>query len=164
MENKQDFHTVRGYQLLNKENRLLTPAMEDYLEMIYRKSMQQGYIRINALSEFLNVAPSSSTKMVQKLARLRLLDYRKYGIVMLTEKGRDLGEFLLQRHNIIERFLETIGIDGSILAETELIEHNVGKNTLQRIDILNRFFENNPDVLHRLKDYFKAFGTNTDEE
>jgi len=27
------FHTVRGYQLMEQDHRLLTSAMEDYLEM-----------------------------------------------------------------------------------------------------------------------------------
>jgi hypothetical protein len=43
----QEFHTVRGYQLLEQHRKILTPAMEDYLEMIYRNSLVKGYIRIN---------------------------------------------------------------------------------------------------------------------
>jgi len=35
MENSE-FHTVRGYQLIEQEKKLLTSAMEDYLEMIFR--------------------------------------------------------------------------------------------------------------------------------
>ena len=32
------FHTVRGYQLLEQNKSVLTSAMEDYLEMIYRNN------------------------------------------------------------------------------------------------------------------------------
>jgi len=57
MNNHNGFHTVRGYQLLNQENKLLTPGMEDYLEMIYRNIQTEGYMRINILSRLLNVKP-----------------------------------------------------------------------------------------------------------
>ncbi|HBM75724.1 MAG TPA: DtxR family transcriptional regulator, partial [Clostridiaceae bacterium] len=52
-----------------QEKRVLTSSMEDYLEMIYRNSLEAGSMRINTLSELLNVRPSSTTKMVQKLTK-----------------------------------------------------------------------------------------------
>ncbi len=143
----QEFHTVRGYQLINNGHRLLTSAMEDYLEMIYRNIKAEGYMRINTLSDLLNVKPSSATKMVQKLTQLKLLDYERYGLIFLTDQGRELGGFLLKRHNIIEKFLKSIGIKDNLLIETELIEHNISSDTLELIDKLNGFFEVNPDIM-----------------
>lgn len=84
MEETSKFHTVRGYQLLMQNKNLLTSSMEDYLEMIYRNSLTEGYVRINTISELLNVAAPSATKMVQKLSKLGLLQYKKYGIILLT--------------------------------------------------------------------------------
>jgi Mn-dependent DtxR family transcriptional regulator len=43
--------------------------------------------------------------MVQKLTEAGFLKYEKYGIIFLTDQGREIGEFLLKRHNIIEKFL-----------------------------------------------------------
>jgi DtxR family Mn-dependent transcriptional regulator len=156
------FYTVRGYQLLRKGKKLLTSAMEDYLEMIYRNIQENGYMRINALSELLNVKPSSATKMVQKLTELGFLDYKKYGIIVLTENGKKLGKFLLDRHNIIEKFLKSIGISDNFLKETELIEHNVSSSTLECINQLNMFFEMHPEI-HKEFEKFKA-SSNSDEE
>lgn len=147
------FHTVRGYQLLEQNKKLLTPAMEDYLEMIYRSSLIEGYMRINMLSDLLNVAAPSATKMVQKLNKLGLLDYKKYGIIFLTQNGREIGEFLLQRHNIIELFLKNLGVSENILVETELIEHNISAATLQKINIYNKFLEQNPDVIQKYEKF-----------
>ncbi|PYG85845.1 DtxR family iron (metal) dependent repressor [Ruminiclostridium sufflavum DSM 19573] len=157
MDRNKDFHTVRGYQLLDQNNRLLTSAMEDYLEMIYRKNLTEKYMRINLLSEMLNVKPSSATKMVQKLSLLGFVKYEKYGIIFLTEKGKELGEFLLNRHNIIQRFLETIGINEDLLVETELIEHNISSNTLANIKLLNEFFEKTPDIIKLFEEFKKKF-------
>ncbi len=153
---QNDFHTVRGYQLLAQEDKLLTPAMEDYLEMIYRNIHETGYMRINTLSEMLHVKPSSATKMVQKLTELELLDYKKYGIIFLTGRGKEIGEFLLKRHNIIEKFLSCIGTDDDLLTETELIEHNISSNTLRNIDMLNRFLEMHPDIICEFESFKKG--------
>jgi len=146
MDEIQKFHTVRGYHLLEQKQKLLTSAMEDYLEMIYRNSLVEGYIRINTLSELLNVQAPSATKMVQKLTKLGLTDYKKYGIIFLSESGKEIGKLLLERHNVIETFLKNLGVVESILIETELIEHAVTTNTLNKINILNKMFEQNPEI------------------
>lgn len=156
-----EFHTVRGYQLLKQEEKSLTSAMEDYLEMIYRNIQEEGYMRISMLSELLNVKPSSATKMVQKLTELGFLDYKKYGIIFLSESGKKLGNFLLNRHNIIEKFLKSIGINEDLLIETELIEHNMSPNTLKSIDQLNKFFEKYPNVIAEFEK-FKAAAHSAD--
>ena len=156
MEEVSRFHTVRGYQLLQQNKRLLTPAMEDYLEMVYRNSLVEGYMRINTLSELLNVAAPSATKMVQKLNKLGLLNYKKYGIIFLTENGRELGKYLLQRHNIIEVFLKNMGVNEDTLVETELIEHNISAATLQKLNTFNRFLEQNPDIVKVYEEFSRA--------
>jgi len=155
MANK-DFHTVRGYQLLEQDKKLLTSAMEDYLEMIYRNSLQEGFLRINKLAELLNVKSSSASKMVQKLGKIGLLKYQKYGIIILSDSGREIGEFLLERHRIIEDFLTLLGCGEDILLQTELIEHNVNANTVENIKILNIFFERNKEIKDKYKE-FKEF-------
>lgn len=149
MKNRE-FHTVRGYQLREQSKRLLTPAMEDYLEMIYRYSLEHEYIRINQLAEKLNVRASSATRMVQKLGELKLLKYEKYGVIILTDEGKKMGKFLLDRHNTIETFLKNIGSKNN-LYETEMIEHNIRINTLKNIDLLNEFLTGTLKLLGNLK-------------
>jgi Mn-dependent DtxR family transcriptional regulator len=156
MNDIREFHTVRGYQLLEQKKGVLTSAMEDYLEMIYRSSLEEGYLRINKLAAVLNVQAPSATKMVQKLTQLGLLDYQKYGIIMLTDKGKQIGEFLLNRHQIIETFLKSIGISQNILAETELIEHSISIHTLKTIDLFNEFIVINPEFVEKFEEYKKV--------
>jgi Mn-dependent DtxR family transcriptional regulator len=125
--------------------------MEDYLEMIYRNSLEEDYLRVNSLAELLNVKASSATKMVQKLARLELVDYKKYGIIQLTESGKEIGSFLLHRHNVTETFLQFLGVQDRILVETELIEHNISIDTLELIDAFNQFIKENPEFAARFE-------------
>lgn len=164
MKKDREFHTVRGYQMLNSENKLLTSSMEDYLEMIYRVCIEEGYIRINQLAHKLNVRPSSSTKVVKKLKELGLVDYQRYGVVQLTKDGIEMGSFLLKRHKIIEEFLKNLGIEETLLKDTEMIEHDVSINTLRNIYILNDFLYNNPDVINRFENFKEKFYEDTREQ
>ncbi len=139
--------------MLNAENKLLTSSMEDYLEMIYRICIEEGYARINQLAKRLNVRPSSATKVAKKLGGLGLVKYQRYGIIELTKEGKEIGEFLLKRHNIIEVFLKNLGIEETLLKDTEMIEHDVSLNTLQNIHILNQFLLHNRDIIMRYKNF-----------
>jgi Mn-dependent DtxR family transcriptional regulator len=154
MEN--EFHTVRGYQLLRQNNMMLTSAMEDYLEMIYRSTQDGNYFRINELADKLNVRASSATKMVQKLGAIELINYKKYGVITLSESGKILGAYLLNRHKVIEDFLKIIGINENLLVETELIEHYISPNTVEHLEIFNGFFAADPELLEKLKQYVFA--------
>jgi Mn-dependent DtxR family transcriptional regulator len=153
MEEMQKFHTVRGYQLLEQTRKLLTPSMEDYLEMIYRKETMEGYLRINTLSELLNVSAPSVTRMVQKMDKLGLVDYKRYGMILLTDNGKEIGKFLLLRHNIIEAFMKNFCLKESLLVETELIEHSISVTTLQRFNDYNKFLEQNPEIIKKFEQF-----------
>jgi Mn-dependent DtxR family transcriptional regulator len=155
MENDQDFYTVRGYEILKKNRSSLTPSMEDYLEMIYRKCLTEGYIRINNLAKQLNVKASSASKVVQKLSEMDYIHYEKYGIVQLTDKGKNIGKFLLTRHNTVETFLKNLGVENDVLVETELIEHHLSLETLEKIEIFNDFAMANPNIISNLHQFGK---------
>ena len=62
---------------------------------------------------------------------------------MLTEQGKGLGEYLVQRHETIERFLHFIGADKTALEETEKIEHSLSTETVRQIMLLVQFMEQN---------------------
>ena len=143
---KNDFYTFREY--MNKIDTFLTASMEDYLEMIFRLSQKNGYTRMHELASALNVQPPAATRMVQKLADMKLIKYEKYGILMLEDLGNKMGSFLLMRHNTIESFLNILGVDEKdILEETEKMEHTINNNTLNCISIFVDFFKNNSSFL-----------------
>lgn len=157
---KKEFHTVRGYQILDGKTKALTASMEDYLEMISRICQAEGYVRINQLADKLNVRPSSVTKVIQKLDVLGMVDYEKYEIIQLTEAGRSIGNFLLKRHEIVCQFLKNIGVDATLLRDTELIEHDVSGDTLNQLAIFNKFLVEEKDIKKR----FDAFRLRIKEE
>ena len=86
--------------------------------------------------------------MVQKLGKIGLLHYEKYGIIRLTEEGKRIGKYLLDRHSVIEKFFKLIGVKENLLENVELIEHSVTSSALKEINNLNNL--NQPDILSRL--------------
>lgn len=134
---KEEFYTLKGYKIKNEE--ILSSSMEDYIEMIFRLSEKSEEVRVNDLSLSLNVQPPSTTKMIKRLARQGYVLYEKYGCIKLTEKGKLLGSELLKRHKIIFEFLECIGIEDNILEQTEIMEHAVNNEVLNKIKELTEF-------------------------
>lgn len=147
----KDFYTFTEY--MKKDYGLLTASMEDYIEMIYRLSVDKGFTRINDLSNSLNIQPPSATKMVQKLSELKIADYEKYGFIILTEEGKKVGEGLLRRHMIVEEFLQLLGVSNSVLEETEKIEHILDEETLKCISLFVAFIKDNPEIEDAYKSY-----------
>lgn len=127
-----DFHTLKGYQLLSGGD--ITEAMEDYLEMICRYMADNGYVRVNFLADKLNVRPSSASKMVVKLKELGLIQYEKYGLITLTEKGYAVGRYLLWRHELLHRFFCLLNHTEDELQQVELVEHYMTRETMRNLE------------------------------
>ncbi|GAA4066069.1 transcriptional regulator MntR [Amphibacillus indicireducens] len=123
-----------------------TPSMEDYIEQIYLLIDTKGYARVSDIAEGLDVHPSSVTKMVQKLDKDGYLNYEKYRGLILTKRGEKIGERLVYRHDLLEQFLEIIGVDhDKIYEDVEGIEHHLSWNAIDRIGNLVQYLKMNPE-------------------
>ncbi|GEN57247.1 transcriptional regulator MntR [Halolactibacillus alkaliphilus] len=119
-----------------------TPSMEDYIEQIYLLIESKGYARVSDIADALSVHPSSVTKMVKKLDKDEYLNYEKYRGLILTAKGKKIGKRLVYRHDLLEQFLEIIGVDKeNIYDDVEGIEHHLSWNSIDRIGDLVQYFE-----------------------
>lgn len=129
-----------------------TPSMEDYIEQIYILIETKGYARVSDIAEELEVHPSSVTKMIQKLDKSEFVNYERYRGFMLTDKGKKVGERLLYRHDLLEDFLEIIGVkEENIYEDVEGIEHHLSWNSIDRIDDLVRYFKEDEQRIKDLK-------------
>ncbi len=145
-----EFRTSRGYQKISQQEGQLSSAEEDYLEMICRLCGRGGYARVGKLSEMLHVKPSSASKMIGKLAEMGYVKYDRYEIILLTEEGQKAGAYLLERHRILEEFLTRIG-SRNPLEETELIEHSLSAQTVDRLNDLLTFFRTDEQAFLRFQ-------------
>ncbi|MFD2925944.1 transcriptional regulator MntR [Halobacillus naozhouensis] len=129
-----------------------TPSMEDYIEQIYILIEDKGYARVSDIAENLQVHPSSVTKMVQKLDRDQYLNYEKYRGLILTPKGKKIGKRLVYRHELLEQFLEIIGVNqDKIYNDVEGIEHHLSWDSIDRIGDLVQYFEENSSRVEELR-------------
>ncbi len=111
--------------------------IEEYLEMIYRLELQGKRASTVDLAEALNVSPSSVTEMLQKLSEKGYLEYTSYKGVSLTEKGREIGRKILERHRLIEEFLKFINVNESKIHDLACkIEHVIDDEVYNGISSL----------------------------
>ncbi|WP_252314857.1 transcriptional regulator MntR [Sinobaca sp. H24] len=130
-----------------------TPSMEDYLERIYQLIEAKGYARVSDIAETLEVHPSSVTKMVQKLDKQEYLVYEKYRGLILTAKGKKIGKRLVYRHELLENFMQIIGVEhGHIYTDVEGIEHHLSWDAIDRIGDIVQYFEEDPKRVGDLRE------------
>lgn len=134
---------------------MLSPSLEDYLEEIYRFSVSNDTVRVTDISQKLNVKLPSVTKALGKLRAGGYITYQKYGIIGLTEKGRQTGGYLVERNTLLQEFLRIIWADCDVAAEAEAMEHYLSKSTIASIQRLMVFMKNNPEVYQQFVDYVR---------
>ena len=108
---------------------MLSDRSEDLLKAIYGLQQEQLDERIStsALAGVLGVADASVTGLLKRLAlyKPKLIEYRRYRGVTLTEAGRKMALKLVRRHRLIESFLaESLGYSwDEVHQEADALEH-----------------------------------------
>ena len=84
----------------------MTLAEENYLKTIFHLERKlKSEVSTNALAERMQTRASSVTDMMQKLAEKKMLVYKKYKGVQLTEKGKKSAAYVVRKHRLWEVFL-----------------------------------------------------------
>lgn len=113
----------------------LTGQAEDYLKVIYELEQHGGPAGTNDIAARLNIAPASVTGMVQRLARLGLVESARYRGTRLTDAGRIAALQLIRRHRIIESYLvQRLGFGWEhVHEEAERLEHAASDELIARM-------------------------------
>jgi len=118
----------------------LTPALEDYLETIFRLVRDTGIARVRDIAKARDVRSASVSPAMRRLDELGLIRYERREFVALTTNGEAAARRVYSRHQLLARFFE--GILGMDAAEAEAnaceIEHSLSENAA---DKLVRYFE-----------------------
>ena len=80
---------------------MLTESTEDYLKAIYSLEREQGNVLTTQLAQRLKVTPASTTGMLRKLAEMKLVSYKKYKGVVLTNSGRKIALEVIRHHRLL---------------------------------------------------------------
>jgi DtxR family Mn-dependent transcriptional regulator len=72
---------------------------ENYLKAIFKLSQKTtDGVSTNSIAESLNTKASSVTDMIKKLSEKKLVNYKKYQGVNLTQKGKEIAVSIIRNH------------------------------------------------------------------
>jgi DtxR family Mn-dependent transcriptional regulator len=110
-------------------------AIEDYLKTIYTLAQAESPVSTSRISEARNVKPASATSMIQRLAKLNLVNYEKHYGVTLTEAGEKLALEVIRHHRLIELYLiEALGFTwDEVHEQADILEHVISEKLEERI-------------------------------
>ncbi|HYV93918.1 MAG TPA: metal-dependent transcriptional regulator [Chitinophagales bacterium] len=86
---------------------MASQSEENYLKNIYLLAEKNGIspVTTNELSEVMNTKAASVTDMLQRLSAKKLLHYKKYQGVLLTQHGKAKAISIIRKHRLWEYFL-----------------------------------------------------------
>jgi DtxR family Mn-dependent transcriptional regulator len=110
-------------------------AIEDYLKTIYALSEIESPVGTSRIAEARQVKAGSVTNMLQRLARLKLVNYEKHYGVTLTPTGEKIALEVLRHHRLIELYLiEALGFSwDEVHEQADILEHVISEKLEERI-------------------------------
>lgn len=126
---------------------VLTPGLENYLEAIWRISLQKDIVRVKDIKKLLKVKAPSIVESVKNLAEKDLVEYEKYGYIKITEEGMKIAKKIYKKHKMLSKFFhEIIGLDLNTAAEDACkIEHYLSEKTVNYLLKFIEFIETHPE-------------------
>ena len=86
-------------------------AAEDYLEAMLMMKERHGYIRSIDVADYLGVTKPSVSYATKRLRESGYITMDKDGLITLNDSGLQIASSMLDRHQMLTRFLVTLGVD-----------------------------------------------------
>ncbi len=120
---------------MNATSAMLSPEMEDYLEVIAGLFRSNGEARVTDIADRLSVRKASVTQALRSLAEKGLVHYRPYVSPTLTVAGERIAARVQHRHDVLKRFLNSVLLVEPDVAEANAcrLEHAVDKEVLEHL-------------------------------
>lgn len=101
------------------------------MELIQTLIDEKGEARAVDLAERLGISPVTVTKTVRRLKQQGYVTNEPYRSIFLTKRGEEIAARSRERHAVVLRFLEAIGVPAEVAEhDAEGIEHHVSGETL----------------------------------
>ena len=91
-----------------EDEKQLSPALENYLAIIFRQEFAAGACRPSDIADAAGVARPSVTNALRELAKRGYVTYAPYSLVNLTEKGLHAGQELAHRNMVLKDFFQNV--------------------------------------------------------
>lgn len=122
----------------------LSPALEKYLEAIFRLESRDGAVRGSSIAEAVQVSRSTVTGTLKILKAMGYIKYSPYSLIYLTEKGKKVGMEIAHRHFVFQTFLnKVLFLDSEESQSTaRALEHVVAEDVIKRLGQFVLFLNN----------------------
>ena len=112
----------------------LQESGEMYLEAILVLAKKQGHVRSIDVSEYLGYSKPSVSRAVGLLKSGGYLMVEDDGGLVLTEEGREIGEKIYARHEVLTTLLVKLGVSQEVAAEDACkLEHAISDESFAAI-------------------------------
>lgn len=113
---------------------------ENYLEAILMLKEKNGYVRAIDIAHELGFSKPSVSRAMSILKKEGHIETDGLNQILLTESGRKIAETIYERHQILTKFLVSIGVDEKTAAEDACrIEHVISPLSFDMIK--EKFFQ-----------------------
>ncbi len=117
-----------------RESTVIHESAEDYLEMMLMLKESKGYIRSIDVAAGLGVTKPSVSYAVRRLREKGLITMAEDNSIEMTEKGLDIAQKMLERHNAITSILMQLGVSEDTACEDACrIEHDLSDESYEAI-------------------------------
>ncbi len=115
-------------------NMKMQESPEDYLEAIYMLSLKQQEVRSIDIARHLGYSKPSVSVAMKRLRENGFVLMDDNGFLTLTPEGRAIATRVYERHEIISRYLISIGINEETAQKDACrMEHVISEETFQKI-------------------------------
>lgn len=112
----------------------INESAENYLETILVLSKRLPAVRSIDVATELNFKKSSVSVAMKNLRENGHLTVTDGGHLVLTKSGKQIAEMILERHNFLSNWLQSLGVDEAIASEDACrIEHMLSKESFEAI-------------------------------
>ncbi|ALL08291.1 iron-dependent repressor [Pedobacter sp. PACM 27299] len=128
---------------------MLSYTEENYLKALLKLSFQnedKPEAGTNEMAAHLGVKPATATDMLKKLKEKELVNYKKYGKILLTDAGKQQAIAILRKHRLWETFLyEKLDFSWDEVHEVaEQLEHIQSNKLVDKLEEFLGFPEFDP--------------------
>ena len=119
----------------HQRDNLSHQAIEDYVKTIYALAQEESPVSTSRVAAARMVKPASATSMLQRLAKLGLVNYEKHYGATLTAAGDKLALEVIRHHRLLELYLmEALGFRwDEVHDQADILEHVISEKLEERI-------------------------------
>ena len=109
-------------------------SAENYLETILSIKNEQGKVRSIDIARAMNYSKPSISRAMRLLRENGYITMDEEGWIELLPAGKLIADEILERHNLLTKWLIRLGVDPEIAAQDACkMEHDLSKETFEKL-------------------------------